>query len=72
MLYSVDRLEQDIAVLIDEDGNSTDVPLAALPIGTKGGDMVCLSDGVYTRDDDSAAARRRKIWDLQNRLRKKK
>ncbi len=72
MLYSVDRMEREIAVLVDEDGNSVDVPLSALPTGVRGGDMVRLCDGVYTRDDDAAAARRQKIWDLQNRLRKKK
>lgn len=72
MLYSVDRIEREIAVLVDEDGNSTDVPLAALPTGVKGGDMLRLNDGVYTRDDDAAAERRRQILALQNRLRKKK
>ena len=72
MLYSVDRLEREIAVLVDEDGASVDVPLDALPTGVRGGDMVRLCDGVYTRDDDAAAARRQQILDLQNRLRKKK
>lgn len=72
MLYSVDRMEQGIAVLVGEDGAGVDVPLAALPRGIKSGDMVRLCEGEYVLDNDAAAARRRQILDLQNRLRNKK
>ncbi len=72
MLYSIDRFEGDIAVLIDEAGNRLDVPRDDLPSGIEAGDMVRLQDGVFQRDNDAAAARRAQIIALQNRLRNRK
>lgn len=72
MLYSIDRFEGDVAVLIDEDGARLDMPRNDLPSGIAAGDMVRLQDGVFQRDDDAAAARRAQIIALQNRLRKRK
>ena len=70
MLYSVDRFEGDVAVLVDEDGNSRDVPRNRLPAGTEEGAMVRLeADGSFTPDEDAAARRRARILALQNRLR---
>ena len=72
MLYSIDRFEENIAVLIDEDGFRLDVPRDDLPSDIAMGDMVRLQDGVFQRDDDAAAARRARIIALQNRLRNRK
>lgn len=72
MLYSVDRFEGDIAVLIDEDGGRLDVPRDDLPSGVAAGDMVRLQDGAFQPDDEAAAARRARVIALQNRLRKRK
>ncbi len=72
MLYSIDRFEGDIAVLIDEDGNRLDVVRTDLPMGIAAGDMVRLQAGAFQRDDEAAAARRARIIELQNRLRHKK
>lgn len=72
MLYSVDRFEGDIAVLIDEDGNRLDVVRTDLPMGIAAGDMVRLQAGTFQRDDEATAARRARIIELQNRLRNRK
>ncbi len=72
MLYSVDRFEGDVAVLVDEDGNSLDVPRAALPAGVKNGDMLRRQTDGFVMDADAAAARRARVLELQNRLRNRK
>ena len=72
MLYSIDRFEGNIAVLIDEGGGRLDVPRDDLPSGIAAGDMVRLQDGVFRQDVDAAAARRARAIALQNRLRKRK
>ena len=71
MLYSVDRFEGDLAVLVDEDGNSRDVPRHRLPAGAKEGAMVRLeAGGSFTPDEEAAARRRARVLALQNRLRR--
>lgn len=72
MLYSIDRFEGDVAVLIDEDGAPINVPRNELPSGISAGDMVRLQDNGYQRADDAAAARRAQVIALQNRLRNRK
>ena len=67
MLYSVDRFEGDLAVLVDEDGNSRDVPRHRLPAGAKEG---LEADGSFTPDEEAAARRRARVLALQNRLRR--
>ena len=72
MLYSVDRFEGDVAVLVDEDGNSLNVPRATLPAGVKSGDMLRRQADGFALDTDAAAARRARVLELQNRLCNKK
>lgn len=71
MLYSIDRFEGDIAVLIDEEETAHTVPRAQLPADAKTGDMLRLENGQYIPDGDAARARREQILRLQNKLRKK-
>ena len=72
MLYSVDRFEGDVAVLVDEDGNSLDVPLTDLPEGVKSGDMLCRQTEGFRFDADATDARRARVLALQDRLRNRK
>lgn len=72
MLYSIDRFEGDIAVLVDEDGNSLDVPRADLPDGIKSGDMLRRQADGFRPDPDAADARRARVLALQDRLRSRK
>ncbi len=70
MLYSIDRFEGDIAVLIDEEKVAHTVPRAQLPADAKAGEMLRLENGQYIPDDDAARARREQILRLQQKLRR--
>ena len=72
MLFSVDRIEGEFAVLIAEDKSSLSVPRVQLPDNAKEGNMVRLVDGQYCLDDDAAEARREQILRLQQKLRGKR
>ncbi len=71
MLYSIDRFEGDVAVLIDEEKVAHNISRAQLPVDVKAGDMLRLENGQYIPDDDAARARREQILRLQNKLRRK-
>ena len=68
MLYSLDRFEGNWAVLVDEDGESRDVPRTQLPQEAAEGDMLRERDGVFISDEDVTAARRAEILRLQEKL----
>ena len=68
MLYSLDRFEDDWAVLVDEAGESRNVRRALLPPDAAPGDMFREWAGVFVADADAAAARRAEIRQLQEKL----
>lgn len=71
MTYIVDRIEEDIAVLQDEQEALHSLPLAALPEGVQPGDVVLSDVGGYHLDSAATAARREHIRHLQDRLRRR-
>ena len=71
-LWSVDRIEGDVAVLIDENGNDTVAALADLPARLKEGMMLRLADGVYAFDEKAAQERKNAVLSLQEKLRRKR
>lgn len=71
MLYSIDRFEGDIAVLIDEDEVAHTVVRTRLPEQIKEGDMLRFENERYVLDDAAASSRREQILRLQNKLRRK-
>ncbi len=71
MVYSVDRIEGELAVLVDENEAVCHVALTELPLHTKEGDMLRLVDGHYVADDASAKARREQVLRLQDKLRRR-
>lgn len=71
-LWSVDRIEGDVAVLINESGDSSVIALAALPEEVREGMMLRLVDGVYTADRVVAEERKNAVLSLQEKLRRKK
>jgi len=71
-LWSYDRREGDLAVLVDENGNSRPVPLTALPEDAKEGMMLRQTGACYVADEAAAAARRERVLALQNRLRRRR
>ena len=71
VLFSFDRREGDMAVLVDEEGISYPVPLTALPENSREGMMFRRMGDTFVADEDAAAARRRRVLELQNRLRRR-
>ena len=69
MLYSIDRIEGDIAVLVDEEGNSIPMPRAALPTGVRVGAMLRRNGEIFILTPDEEEKRRRRVLELQQRLR---
>jgi len=69
--YIVDRIEEDIAVLQDEQEALHPLPLTALPDGVRPGDVVQSDGDGYRLDPAATAARRERIRHLQDRLRRR-
>lgn len=69
MKAAVDRIEEGIAVLIDreDDRNRFHVRASSLPAGTKEGDVLAI---MFERDDAEAAAAKKKVSGLIEKLRK--
>ena len=64
MLWNIDRIEGEIAVLISEEGKTERLPLAALPDGVREGDWGRLAGGVFLPDEIETEKRRRRIRGL--------
>ena len=71
-LFSVDRIEGDVAVLVDDDGHSVSVPVSQLPASICGGDMLHLQDGIYNLACAETDTRRSLVLSLQDKIRKKR
>lgn len=71
-LWSVDRIEGDVAVLINESGDSSVIALADLSAEVREGMMLRLVDGVYIVDRVVAEERKNAVLSLQEKLRRKK
>ena len=71
MTYIVDRIEEDIAVLQDEQEALHPLPLTALPDGVRPGDVVQSGGDGYRLAPAATAARRERIRHLQDRLRRR-
>lgn len=69
--YSIDRIEGDRAVLVDEVGDSVVVALTDLPDGVGERDVLRLENGVFTPDAAKQQAQIDRITALQDRLRKR-
>lgn len=71
MFYSVDRFEEEQAVLCDDDENTRVVLRAALPQGTTEGDVLVETADGFVCDAAETAARRARVRALQERLRRR-
>ena len=72
MVFAVDRIEGNTAVLEDENGDFITVALAELPQGTREGSVLRCENGAWSIDPDEAARRRAEALRLQSLLRKNK
>ena len=71
-LYSLDRIEGDIAVLVEDGGASLEVPVVDLPPVPAEGKMYRRIDGRFVEDSDAEETRRAAVRALQNKLRRRK
>lgn len=72
MKYSVEKIENDIAVCENDDGETLKLKLSQLPPNVKEGDILIQSDEGFTLDLDETQARRRKMAELQKNIFSKK
>lgn len=70
--YSVDRIEENIATLIDDDENKVEIDVSQLLKEVKEGDILKFENGKYVLDKDETMKRKERILSLQNRIFKKK
>lgn len=67
MIFTVDRIEENVVVLETEDEKTVTVARAQLPT-VKAGDVLRLTAGVYTVDAKETERRRAEIFALEQRL----
>lgn len=68
MLWSYDRREGELAVLIDEAGNSRVVPAETLPADAREGMLLRQEGETFLPDGAATDDRRRHVLSLQQRL----
>ena len=71
--YTVDRIEEDIAVIFDEDDNKLDVPVTDFTVKLKEGDILRFDEetNAYTIDKEKTAQTKADIQERFSRLFKK-
>lgn len=69
MYYAVDRLEENLAVLEDENGTLHTVPREQLPAAVRQGLILRLENGRYCIDPEETQRRREVVLRLQDQLR---
>lgn len=68
MIYVVDRIEETLAVLQNEQEECLTLPLEQLPADISPGDVIIRTGGAYTIDVEQTRLRRDRIRRLQERL----
>ena len=71
MEFSVDRIEENIAILEDKDKTKLELELEALPKGIKEGDILDFKNGEYRIDTKKTQAQKNKNYDLFMKLAEK-
>ena len=75
MLFTLDRIEEKtVAVLIDDNGRKTDIPLSALGSDCRVGDVYELIDGSYIyneKDLSLTGERNKKVYKIGDSVRVK-
>lgn len=71
MIFSIDRIEENLAVCEDENGRQVKFELELLPKNVREGDIIRRTDDGFIIDVDEAAERRRKMAQMQKSLFKK-
>lgn len=66
--FTVDRIENDKAVLECENGECVTLELKSLPKNIKEGDVLCFEENSYFLDKEETEKRRQKIKSLMDSL----
>lgn len=72
MKYSVERIEENIALCEDDLGKTIKLSLDELPENIREGEIIVRTENGYTIDSDETSARRKKMAEMQKRLFNKK
>ena len=67
--YTIDRIEEDIAVMFDDDDIKSDIPVSELPENIKEGDILCFDEETQAYTVDKAKTAQVGA-DLESRFRK--
>lgn len=67
----VDRIVGDIAVLEKDDRSHIEVPLSDIGVDIKEGSVLLFDGSAYTADKASEDARRKRLFEMQERLKRK-
>lgn len=66
--FTVDRIEEDKAVLECENGDCVTLELKSLPKNIKEGNVLCFEENSYFLDKEETEKRRQKIKSLMDSL----
>ena len=72
MKYSVERIEENIAICEDDLGKTIKLSLDELPENIREGDIIVRTENGYTIDSDETSVRRKKMAEMQKKLFNKK
>ena len=72
MKYSVERIEENVALCEDDLGKTVKLRLDELPENVREGDIIVRTENGYTIDSDETSVRRKKMAEMQKKLFNKK
>ena len=72
MRYSVERIEENVALCEDDLGETVKLRLEELPENIREGDIIVRTENGYTIDSDETSVRRKKMAEMQKKLFNKK
>ena len=72
MKYSVERIEENVALCEDDLGKTVKLKLDELPENIREGDIIVRTENSYTIDSDETSVRRKKMAEMQKKLFNKK
>ena len=72
MKYSVERIEENVALCEDDLGKTVKLRLEELPENIREVDIIVRTENGYTIDTDETSVRRKKMAEMQKKLFNKK
>lgn len=69
---TIDRIENGIAVIENEDGGMSEIPLSELPDTVREGSVIVKTAGGYIHDRETEGLRRKRLSERTRRIFKRK